>query len=392
MNSISSRNPMKNAVAFAGAATTGFTPKNSGRSQASLAAEACTKVIEACGLTPADIDGICGMAPSPQDVQSMLGIPRITWFDNPPIPLVNAVAVASAAVYSGLCTTVLVYHTPYRLPWNTASSLQDPFRGLNNDMPSGPGPGPENVAAGVGYTAWASRYLHEYKVPREHLGLVAINDRSNAARNPAAAMRTPMTMDDYLSARMIRWPLCLLDMDVPVDGGDAFIITTTERARDLALPPVMVNAVTLGMVEKNQEDQTTSLRNHGQQVVIDALKARSDFWTDGADIYFPYDGFTPITLNWFENTGWCAPGEGGSFIESNWNAEQQRILINGRIPVNPHGGALSEGGSQASGHIREAVHQLQGLAGERQVDGARTALITAGGFFFNAQGLTLVRD
>jgi len=390
MSTTSSHNPMKNAVAFAGAATTGFVAKNSGRSQASLAAQAATDVIKACGLTAADIDGICGMVPSPQDMQTMLGIPRITWFDNPVMPVVNGVAVATAAVFSGLCNTVLVYHTPYRLPWNTASSLQDPFRGLG--MPAGPGPGPDNVAGGVGYTAWASRYIHEFNVPREHLGLVAINDRSNAARNPGAAMQKPMTMDDYLSARMIRSPLCMLDMDLPVDGADAFIITTTERARDLALPPVLVNAVTLGMVEKNQEDQTPSLRNHGQHVVVDALRAKSDFWTDGTDIYFPYDGFTPITLNWFENTGWCGPGEAGSFLESNWDAANNRIMINGRIPVNPHGGALSEGGSQASGHIREAVHQLQGLAGERQVPGARTALITAGGYFFNAQGLTLVSD
>ena len=93
-------------------------------------------------------------------------------------------------------------------------------------------------------------------------------------------MRDPLTMDDYLSARMIRWPLCLLDMDVPVDGADAFVITTTERARDLPLPPVLVHAVTLGMIDKNEEDQTPSLRQHGQQVVVDALKAKSDFWID----------------------------------------------------------------------------------------------------------------
>lgn len=387
---ISSRNPMKNEVAIAGAATTGFVNRNCGRSQASLAAQACTEVIRACGLTAADIDGVCGMAPSPQELQSMLGIPEITWFDNPPMPVVNAFANAAAAVHAGLCQTALVYHTPYRLPWNTASSLHDPFRAVG--LSTTPGPGPETIFGAVGYTAWASRYIHEYAVKREYFGYVAISDRSNATRNPAAAMKTPMTMDDYLSARMIRWPLCLLDMDVPVDGGDAFIVTTTERARDLALPPVLINAVTLGMIDKNQEDQTPSLRHHGQHVVVGALRAKSDFWIDGTDIYFPYDGFTPITLNWFENTGWCGPGEAGPFIESNWDSAGNRIVINGRVPVNPHGGALSEGGTQASGHIREAVHQLQGLADERQVEGARTALITAGGFFFNAQGLTLIRN
>ena len=188
---------------------------------------------------------------------------------------------------------------------------------------------------------------------------------------------------------MIRWPLCLLDMDVPVDGADAFVITTTERARDLPHRPVLVHAATLGQIGKNEEDQTPSLRQHGQQVVVDALKAKSDFWIDDCDVYFPYDGFTIITLNWFENAGFCGPGEAGAFLAEHWDDASNRVLIDGRIPVNPHGGALSEGGTQGSGHIREAVHQLQGRAGDRQVDGAERAIVTAGGFFFNAQGCTL---
>ena len=386
---ISTRNPAKNTVAFAGASTTGFSSKNTPRSQASYAAEACTAVMRACGLQASDIDGIIGTNPSAADVQAMLGIPEITYFANPPIPVGNHMAAAVAAVHSGQCDTVLVYHAAYRLPWNTASSLKDPFRGLG---PTAPGPGPDTVAGVIGYTAWASRYMHEFNVPKETFGRIAINGRSNAVNNPAAAMRTPMTMDDYLSARMIRWPLCLFDMDVPVDGADAFIITTTERARDLALPPVLINACTLGMIDKVQEEQTPSLRHHGHHVVVNNLKAKSDFWTDGCDLYYAYDGFTPITLNWLENAGWCGPGEAGAFIESNWDAENSRIMINGRVPLNSHGGALSEGGTQGSGYIREAVQQLQGLAGDRQVAGARTALLTLGGFFFNAQGLTLVRD
>ncbi len=234
--------------------------------------------------------------------------------------------------------------------------------------------------------------MHEYGVPKEHFGYVAINDRTNAAANPAAAMRKPLTMDDYLSARMIRWPLCMLDMDVPVDGGDAFVVTTAERARDLPHPPVLVQAAALGMVDKHEEDQTPSLRQHGQQVVVETLKAKSDFWIDDVDVYFPYDGFTIITLNWLENVGYCGPGEAGHFIREHWDDKTNRILINGRVPVNPHGGALSEGGTQGSGHVREAVHQLQGLAGDRQVPDARRAIVTAGGFFFNAQGVTLRRD
>ncbi len=388
-----SRNPMKDRVSIANASTTGFVARNTERSPASLAAEACVNVLRDSGLTAADVDGICGSMPDARVMQAALGIPEVTWFANPPIPFVNQLAAAASAVYSGLCDVVLAYHAAYRLAWNTSSASKDPFRrsiSMGSDAGGSPPP-PESIAASAGYTAWASRYMHEYGAPREHFGYVALNDRSNAARNPAAAMRAPLTMDDYLTARMIRWPLCLLDMDVPVDGADAFIVTTAERARDLPHPPALINAITLGMTEKNDEDQQPSLRHHGQHVVVDALRKKSDFWIDGVDVYFPYDGFTVITLNWIENAGWCGPGEAGAFLEQHWDTAGGRALIDGRIPINPHGGALSEGGTQGSGHIREAVHQLQGRAGDRQVAGARTAIVTAGGFFFNAQGVTLRR-
>ncbi|OBH11760.1 acetyl-CoA acetyltransferase [Mycobacterium sp. E342] len=385
-------NSMKDHVAIAGAATTGFVAANSGRSQTSLAAQAAIEVIRACGLTKDEIDGLCGSWPSANELQSVLGLPRLTWSGNPMIPLVDHVATAAAAVYSGLCETVLVYHAAYRAMWNSGGAWKDPFRRIATSGLGDPKPGPETMAGAVGYTGWASRYIYEYDVPREDFGLVALNARANAARNPAAAMRDPLTMDEYLGARLIREPLCLYDMDPAVDGGDAFIVTTTERARDLALPAVLINAAVLGQVAPNEEDQTLSLRHNGQHVVVNTLKAKSDFWIDDIDVYFPYDGFTPITLNWMENVGWCKPGEAGNFLRQHWDAAEGRVLINGKIPVNPHGGSLSEGATQASGHIREAVHQLQGLAGERQVPNARRALITAGGFFFNAQGLALHTD
>jgi len=382
---------MKDRVALAAASTTGFVADNLPRSQTSLAAEACIDVIRKCGLTAADVDGLCGSWPNAEVLQSTLGIPRITWSGNPVIPIVDHIATAAAAVHAGLCEVALVYHAAYRSAWNTSSSLKDPFRRIATPGLNDPHPGPESMAAAVGYTGWASRYMYEYGVPREDFGLVAINSRTNAGRNPAAAKRDPITMDDYLAARMIRWPLSLLDMDVAVDGADAFILTTAERARDLPLPPVLINAAVLGQVAPNEEDQTVSLRQNGQQVVVDTLKRKGDFWIDDIDVYFPYDGFTPIALNWIENAGWCKPGEAGAFLREHWDADSGRALINGRVPINPHGGSLSEGATQASGHIREAVHQLQGAAGERQVLGARRALVTAGGFFFNAQGLLLHR-
>jgi acetyl-CoA acetyltransferase len=103
----------------------------------------------------------------------------------------------------------------------------------------------------------------------------------------------------------------------------------------------------------------------------------------------PHDGFSVITTRWFEVLGYCGDGEAEQFLAARWDAGQNRILIGGRVPVNTHGGSLSGGGTQGSGHVREAVLQLRGQAGERQAPGARTALLTPGGFFFNAGGIVL---
>lgn len=392
---IGDANPARDQVAFASAATTGFGRDLGDVTPASLAVDACITAIRECGIDRAEINGLVGA--NPQHVQAALGLPHLTYWTGAGIPFVAAVANAMNAIAAGAADVVLAYHSVYRNPMFSRAAARDPFRaatfgiGGMAGMPAD-GFGPDSITGAVGYTAWASRYLHEHKASRETFGLVAINDRSNAAGNPAAVLRDPITMDDYLAARMIRWPLCLLDMDVPVDGADAVVITTAERARDLALPPVLVHACTQGMIARNEEDQTPSLRDHGQHVVVRSLRAKSDLWLDDVDVYFPYDGFSFITVSWIENTGWCEPGEGRAFLEQHWDAATNRVLIDGRIPVNPHGGALSEGGTQGSGHVREAIHQLQGRAGERQVADASTALVTTGGFFFNAQGCVLRSD
>ncbi len=98
----------------------------------------------------------------------------------------------------------------------------------------------------AGYAAWAGRYLAEFGASREDFGRIAINDRTNAAANPNAVLRQPLTIADYLGGRMVREPLCLYDMDVPVDGADAFIVTTAERARDLRAAPVLIHAASHG--------------------------------------------------------------------------------------------------------------------------------------------------
>jgi acetyl-CoA acetyltransferase len=392
---IAARNPAKDQVAFASAATTGFS-RNSGEvTAASMAVDACIAAIEAAGIDKREVNGLIGAANG--YVQSALGIPDVNYYVGPGIPFGFTIANAVGAVASGQADVVLAYHSIYRTAMNSRSAANDPFRraafaGMAGMTGGGDGFGPDSVLGAVGYTAWASRYLHEYHESRDLFGYIAVNDRSNALLNPAAVMREPLTMDDYLDARMIRWPLSMLDMDVPIDGADAFVITTAERARDMALPPVLIHACTNGQIDQNEEDQTPSLRRHGQHVVLESLRAKSDIWIDDIDLFFPYDGFSFITVSWIENVGWCGLGEARGFIEDNWDKDANRMLINGRIPVNPHGGGLSEGGTQGSGHTREAVHQIQGVAGERQVPGASTAMLLLGGFFFNSQGAVVRAD
>jgi acetyl-CoA acetyltransferase len=248
---------------------------------------------------------------------------------------------------------------------------------------------PESIANAAGYAAWASRYLHELGATRDTSARIATTQRTHAAQNPPAAIQTPLTMEDYYAARMIREPLCMLDMDLPVDGADAFVLTTADRARDLAQPSVLVHATATGLVAQNDEDQLPSIRHHGQHVVIDTLKAKSDVWIDDVDVFCPYDGFTIITAQWIENAGWCGAGEAGGFLAQHWDDVSNRALINGRVPMNPHGGSLSEGATRGSGFLRESVVQLRGEAGERQVADAQVALVLTGGFFFNSQGAIL---
>ena len=278
---------------------------------------------------------------------------------------------ATNAIYAGVCNTVLAYHATYRTGGTSRTAAGDPLRARLGPGLNRPDPNPDLVTAPVGHAAWARRYLDEFGATREHLGYVALNGRSNARRNPHAALRAPLTMEQYLDAEPLREPLSKFDMDYPVDGGDAFILTSVERAKSLPQPPVLVHAATQGVMAYASVDQVPDLRYTGQDVAMKHLWERSDASLSDVDLFLPYDGFTIISLKWIEAVGYCGVGEAGPFIEDNWNRTAQRIEIDGRIPLNTHGGGLSEGGVQGANHVREAVDQLRGQAGERQVENAQ---------------------
>jgi acetyl-CoA acetyltransferase len=298
------------------------------------------------------------------------------------VPFSFLVAEAAHAVFSGACTTALVVHAVYR----NAPRGGDVLRARM--VPPRPAFGPP-VSGTDGYAAFAARYLHDYGATREDLALIALNNRQHARANPHAVMRDPLTMADYLDARMVRWPLCLFDIDVAIDGADALVITTAERARDLARPPVLLHAFAAGRTEHPTAQNLESLERTGQQVAVATLEAKSDLSAGDADILFAYDGFTVIALNWIENLGFCAKGEAGNFLRHHWDDSAGVVRLHGRTPLTPHGGNLSEGGTQGSGDVREAVQQLRGECGERQVARPQVALLAIGGMYMNASALYL---
>lgn len=394
----SSRNPAKDQVAIVGLGRSPYSRDRVDCTPGSLVIEASINAIRDAGLEAGDIDGICGSMVAAQYVQAALGIPAVAWFNNPQAVIGNQIVAAVAAVNSGMCETALVYHHAYRLPWSSRSAAKDPMRrratlGVGDARSwwgtSHVESGPNSMFGANAYAAWAGRYLHDYGYGRERLGLVAINSRTNAALNDNAVYQEPLTMDAYLEGRMVRDPLSVFDMDVPIDGADAFIITTTERARDLAHTPVLIHAATLGHTDYGTEEQLRDLDHAGQVVVTDRLWAKSDLELADVDVFYPYEGFSNIALSWFENVGYCSRGEGGDFALEHFDEAQQKIIINGRIPVNSHGGSLSEGGTQGAGHLYEACLQLRGDAGPRQADDPTVALVTPGGYYFNSQGFIL---
>jgi acetyl-CoA acetyltransferase len=219
------------------------------------------------------------------------------------------------------------------------------------------------------FAVMAQQYLHQFGATREDFGRIAINQRDNALHSPRAMMRTPITMDDYLSSRWIVEPLCLFDCCLETDAAIAVVVTSAERARDLRHTPVLVSGAVWGgghtLFNLGRTDFTTS-------AAADASKRLYNMAGVGPsdiDVASIYDAFTPLVLLQLEDYGFCGKGEAPAFVRDG------NIAYNGSLPVNTHGGHLSEGYVHGLNHVAEAVQQLRGNAA-RQVPGAEVALST----------------
>jgi acetyl-CoA acetyltransferase len=219
----------------------------------------------------------------------------------------------------------------------------------------------------------AQRHFDVYQTTEQQLGAIAVQQRRNAALNPDAIYREPISLDDYLASRVISSPLRLYDCDVPADGAHAFVLSHVDYAAD-APHPVQIEAVAEsrhGMGSWVFRDDMTTMAAHDAAT---RLWNETDLRPKDVDTVQLYDGFSIFTLLWLEALGFCAPGESGPFVEGG-----QRIAIDGPLPLNTSGGQLSEGRYLAWGLLYEACAQLRRTAGARQVDNAEVALVAGGG-------------
>jgi acetyl-CoA acetyltransferase len=236
----------------------------------------------------------------------------------------------------------------------------------------------------VPYALLASRYLYERGATRSAFSAVAMSARRHAALHPLALMRDrPMTQHDYAAAPMISDPLCLLDCSVLADGAGALVVSRVERARDLPQRPVVLLGAGMAVTHKNV-NQLPALGSLGMRAAAEKAYRGAGLRPAEVDVALVHDAFTISTLLTVEGLGLCADGEGSDY------ALDGRLDLGSRCPVNPHGGLLSQGHLGGILHLTEAVQQLRGRAGARQVAHARVAAIAGNGAVFGTCGVLLL--
>jgi acetyl-CoA acetyltransferase len=375
----------RDRCAIAGIGATDFS-RHSGRSDLTLATQAALAAIDDAGLAPADIDGIvrCDMdLVRPNDLIQSLGLRDVTyWGETGPGGVAPCAMVGQAvgAILSGQAETVLVFRalngrSGVRYGQAAPDAIEARVGGGGSYdeyfVPYG------LVTPGQAFALIAQRHMLTFGTSEKDLGAIALACRARANANPAAQMHDrPLTMDDYLAARMISRPLRLYDFCPETDGACAVIVTTTERARDLRHKPAVIRAVAQGSLPNPQpglqfpvlmRDVITDLP---AKVVAETLYRRAGLGATDVDVAQLYDCFTITVLLQLEDFGFCAKGEGGAFASSG------EIELTGRLPINTGGGHLSEGYIHGMNHVVEGVRQIRGTS-TGQVPSAEVSLVTS---------------
>ncbi|NMG31303.1 thiolase C-terminal domain-containing protein [Aromatoleum evansii] len=375
----------KDKACIVGIGETPFCRKpGSGLSEMGIQLKAAVAALEDAGLKAAQIDGIL---PFPnvgkaEAFAASLGCENLrfaaTLHMGGAAP-VGSLRMAAMAVSSGAADYMMVPGG-----WNGYSGARVRETAANdvNSIPGGEIARDFYMPFGLTappqwYALMARRHMHEYGTTEEQLGAVALAMRKHAQLNPAALMHgKPLTMADYLASPTIASPYRLLDCCVETDGAAAFIVTTVERARDLRQKPVYIMGAAAGQpypadeITNRADFHRTGLTNAAPEAFRMAGVTPAD-----ADFAQIYDCFTFEVIQQLEEAGFCKRGEGGAFVEHGG------IELGGRLPVNTHGGLLSQAHVLGIAHVVEAVRQLRGEAGARQVPDAEIGVVTGWGDF-----------
>ncbi len=375
--------PLSKSVAIVGVAESdeiGTVPE---KSALALHMEAARNALADAGLTKDDVDGFLTAGYSNYDVAEYLGInPRYT--DSTSVggsSFVIHVAHAVAAINAGYCEVVLITHG------QAGRSARAPY-GRDPNLPAAQYDTPYGIIGPpINYAMAASRYMHQYGEARTRQALaeIAVSTRKWAQMNPKAAQRDPMTFDDYHDSRWIARPFHLLDCCLVTDAGAAVVVTTPERAKSLPKKPVWV----LGGAEHHDHSllhQMPDLTVTPAHVTGPKALERAGVTHNDIDLTMIYDSFTYTVLATIESLGFCGPGEGPDWVAN------QRTAPGGDWALNTSGGGLSytHPGMYGIFLIVEAVRQLRGETGERQLKDPKLSLVNGTGGLLSSTGTIIL--
>ena len=282
--------------------------RDSGVGPGTLVTYAVRDAIVDAGLTKTDVDGVVGVygtdSPTlwPGYVVDALALPNVRWWDTAQPPSVVALSSAAHAVMVGACETAVCYHGKYRWANTSVSGRNDPLR------QAPPHEFDPNLTHALLEPAssmlWASRvmrhHMDTYGSTRDDFGRIAVNNRTHAVDNPRAVFRSPLTLEDYLAAPVVDDPMCLLDMDAPIDGAMAVVVTTEERARDLRCEPVRIESLASALPFPSDGLLWPEADGIAARRAVQELFARTDLAAKDIDLAYPYDGFTVLAMLWLE--------------------------------------------------------------------------------------------
>ncbi len=354
------------------------------RSPLGLTLDAVREAIADAGLTLDQIDGVAtypgkmpaylGFSPiGSDDVIEAFGL-TTRWHVGAAetTAQLGAIAEAAAAVKAGLARHVICFRTVYEAAAMARPDEFPPMERRKDVTGNSQWVSPFGAFSAANWTAqFAMRHMKRYGLTREQLAQVALNDHANAALNPRALVKAPLTMDTYMAARMISTPFCLYDCDRFTDCSTVVIVSAGDALAEVKTTPIRI-AASAGSVERYSWDQAewASAYPTGRD-----LWKNTDYIVKDVDTVQLYDGFAFQPITWLEGLGFCEVGEGGRFIEGG-----TRIARDGVLPMNTGGGQLGWGRLHGFGFAYEAVVQLRGEGDARQIGGdPRVAIATSGG-------------